>query len=257
MIVGCERRGAMRETGDYGRYALYWAPPAGSRLARFGARWFGWDAELRRRVERMELDLPWPLAEINRRSARYGLHATLRSPFRLLPGRTVQALDAAIAGLAAQTAPVRMPPLRLDRTLGFLSLRPTEPSPDLDLLAERCVGALHRFAAPPSEEELARRRAVGLSPRQETMLLRWGYPYVMESFRFHLTLSDRLEEATARTVEAALAPSLSPVLREPCDVGSLCLFGDPGNGPFHLLRRYALAGVAPEAVASIGDGAVR
>ena len=35
-------------------------------------------------------------------------------------------------------------------------------------------------AGPPSEAELARRRAAGLTPRQDELLMRWGYPYVLE-----------------------------------------------------------------------------
>src|SRR5690625_3806511 len=40
---GCHRTALMTR---FRRYAIYWAPPAGSDLARFGASWLGWDADL-------------------------------------------------------------------------------------------------------------------------------------------------------------------------------------------------------------------
>ena len=49
------------------------------------------------------------------------------------------------------------------------------------------------FARPPGAAELERRRKAGLSAAQEKMLLRWGYPYVLDEFRFHLTLTGRLQ----------------------------------------------------------------
>lgn len=232
----------MHELGDYRRYAIYWAPESGTPLARFGASWFGWDPERRREVPRVELDLPSPLAPVNGRAARYGLHATLRSPFALRPGATAEALDAALGGFAARSAPVQLPPLRLDDHLGFLSLRPCGAAPAVDELAARCVMEFHPFAAPPDAAELRRRRAAGLDAREEALLQRWGYPYVLDAFRFHLTLTGPLQPEMAASVGAALRRPLRGCLDQPLRIASLCLFGDPGGGPFHLVRRYALSG---------------
>ena len=71
---------------------------------------------------------------------------------------------------------------------------------------------------------------------------RWGYPYVMEEFRFHLTLTGRLDEATAERVETALRPVMAPLLPVPFTVSSFCLFGEAADGMFHLIHRYALSG---------------
>ena len=35
----------------------------------------------------------------------------------------------------------------------------------------------------------------GLTDRQEALLTQWGYPYVMEEFRFHITLTGALDPA--------------------------------------------------------------
>lgn len=229
----------------YARYAVFWAPPSGSALARFGAAWLGWDAETGIDVDRPAVTLPRPLPEMTRAPWRYGLHGTLKPPFRLACGTTVEELDDAIGRLAAGAEALRAPGLVASTGIGFLALVPAGPTPALDALAAGCVRDLDRFRAPAGEAELTRRRAPGLTPEQEANLRRWGYPYVLGGFRFHLTLSGRLRPGEAEPILAAVAPLVSPALDPVLDIGDICLFGDPGaNAGFRLLRRYPLTGAA-------------
>jgi len=231
------------EIEGYARYAVFWAPPSGSGLARFGARWLGWDAEAGRDVERVAVSLPRPLPEMTRAPWRYGFHGTLKPPFRLAEGCDAAALERAVAQLATQTPPARAPALAPTARLGFVALTPSGPAAEIDALAGICVDNLDRFRAPPSELELKRRRATGLSERQEANLTRWGYPYVFNDFRFHLTLSGRLQPGEAEAMLAAVGPLVAPHLDFRFDLDHICLFGDPGhNLGFRLLRRYALTG---------------
>ena len=227
----------------YARYAIFWTPQAGSGLARFGAAWLGWDAEAGRCVARPDAPLPRSLAEITRTPRRYGFHATLKPPFRLAAGTGAAALDRALAALAARTPPISAPGLAPSTRLGFLALMPAGPAPALDALAAACMRGLERYCAPPDAAELAQRRTRGLTPRHEHNLTRWGYPYVLEDFRFHLTLGGDLRPGEAEplieAVTALAAPHLAPVLH----LDDICLFGDPGAGDaFRLLRRYPLSG---------------
>ncbi|MHA1529670.1 MAG: DUF1045 domain-containing protein [Alphaproteobacteria bacterium] len=227
----------------YTRYAIFWAPQAGSGLARFGAAWLGWDAGTGREVAHPEAPLPHSLAEITRAPRRYGFHATLKPPFRLAEGADAAALDHAIGELAARTPPATAPGLAPSSRLGFPALMPTGPAPALDALAAACTSDLDRFRAPPATVELARHRARNLTPGQERNLTRWGYPYVLDEFRFHLTLGGRLPPGEAEPLIEAVttlaAPHLAPVLH----IDDICLFGDPGAGDhFRLLRRYPLTG---------------
>ena len=233
----------MTAIDGYARYAVFWAPPPGSGLARFGAGWLGWDAETGGEVAQPDVALPRPLDQITRTPRRYSFHGTLKPPFRLAMGSDTAALGDATGKLAARFAPVIAPGLAPSASLGFLALMPTAPAPALDALAAACTRDLDRFSAPPDPAELAQRRSRGLTPRQEANLTRWGYPFVLDDFRFHLTLSGRLRpgEAAALTgaVTALAAPHLEPVLH----IDDICLFGDPGGGGgFRLLRRYPLAG---------------
>ena len=83
---------------------------------------------------------------------------------------------------------------------------------------------------------------MGLTERQSAYLDQWGYPYVMEEFKFHLTLSGQLSEDEAEATQAALAPILTPLLPSPFVISDLCLFGEAQNGRFHLIHRYTLSG---------------
>src|SRR5262249_55850996 len=57
------------------------------------------------------------------------------------------------------------------------------------------------FRAPLTDADRARRHPSRLTPRQRDYLERWGYPYVMEEFRFHMTLTGRLDPARSSPLE--------------------------------------------------------
>jgi putative phosphonate metabolism protein len=237
-----ERTKEGRRIDGYRRYAVYYAPEPDTALAAFGAAWLGWDAETRAERAHPALPgLPRPVADLTAAPRRYGFHGTLKAPFRLAPGRTPAELDAALAALAAAERAFELPPLRLEALGPFLAIVPAAPAPRLDAIAATCVAAIDAFRAPLGPEERAR-RAEGLSPAQRRLLDRWGYPFVMEEFRFHLTLTGPLETPDRDATAVALDRVLAPILAERQCFSSLCLFGEPATGPFHLLRCHKLTG---------------
>jgi len=223
----------------YRRYALYWAPPSGSDLARLGAAWLGWDAEARKAVP--QPDYPG-IGEATERPRRYGFHGTLKPPFALAEGRTVEDLDRAARAFATAEPPATIPGLAIGSGLGFLSMRPGGDAPEIARLGCRVVEAFDGFRARPTEAELAKRRGMGLTAAQEAMLARWGYPYVFEEFRFHLTLSGPVEGLAAHRLETAARVHFAPAVAPGQAIREIVLFGDPGDGPFHILARYPLTG---------------
>lgn len=224
------------------RYAIYVMPDGA--LARFGASWLGWDALAGRSVPHPDLNLPRPLAEITATPRKYGLHGTIKPPFRLAADSTMAALMTDLAKLCESVTPVTLDRLTLARLGGFLALVPQGPTDALATLAEQAVTRLDRHRAPPNEAELERRRKARLTPAQEALLTRWGYPYVLEEFRFHITLTGNLPKAEAELVQQALTPQLAPLLPEPFTIGSLCLMGEDDAGMFHLVHRYPLGAAA-------------
>jgi putative phosphonate metabolism protein len=221
------------------RHAVYYTPPPGA-FADFGAGWLGWDVAQGARVPRT-LDLEGA-EEITATPRRYGFHATLKPPFRLAEGRDAADLRAAVAEVAAATPAIRGARLHLQRLGPFLALVPATDHAPFSRLADAMVRELDAFRLPPSDAEVTRRRAAGLSPAQDAHLLRWGYPYVFEEFRFHMTLSGKIDSATADRVEAALAPVLAEVVPVPFDITDVTLAGEDEDGYFHELHRYTLSG---------------
>ena len=226
----------------YARYAVYWAPPGGSALARFGAEWLGWDAEAGVPAPHPAIPgLPGDAAALTETPRRYGFHATVKPPFALTSGATAAGLAEALGAFCAAQAPFDAPPLALSTKHGFLSLRFSAPAPGMQVLAANTVEALDGFRAPPSEAELEKRRRKPLPAEAESNLARWGYPWVMALFDFHLTLSGPLPPEHLHALEAALVGPTAPFRADPLPVAELCLFGDPGGGaPFRLLRRFGL-----------------
>lgn len=172
------------------RYAIYFVPGAESSLYRFGASALGYDSYTgeARSIDGAADD--WN--DITREPGVYGFHATLKPPFALADGRDEASLARAVAGFAADHAAVVIGELRVSEVGSFVALVPETPRPALNALAEACVRDFDRFRAPMSEQELARRLTPGLSDRQIVNLARWGYPYVCEDFRFHMTLTGTL-----------------------------------------------------------------
>jgi putative phosphonate metabolism protein len=224
---------------DMKRYAVYYAPRPGT-FADRAADWLGRDPETGNM--RPQPDLGLPAAEITGEPRRYGFHGTIKPPFRLAPGVMRDDLDAAMRSLASCLSPVALPGLRIANLDGFLALVPDGDGPDLQQLGAAVVRELDPLRAPATQAEIARRRPERLTPRQRSLLDQWGYPFVMEEFRFHLTLTDRLPASMADHAQAVLKEHFAPVLPRPFTIDDLCLFGEPEDGAFRLLHRYALTG---------------
>ncbi|MBR9765964.1 MAG: DUF1045 domain-containing protein [Rhodobacteraceae bacterium] len=230
---------------DFTRYAVYYLPEPGP-LASFGAAWLGWDVQDGTEVPHPGIEgLPRPVAELTATPRKYGFHGTVKPPFRLAEGHEAEGLALAADRLAARLEPVTLDGLHLTRLGSFIALTPRGSKAQLTALAalaSETVQGLDAYRAPAPQSELDRRRKAGLSARQETHLQQWGYPYVMEDFRFHLTLTGKLSAIDAPKVEAALRPAVAPVLPAPFTLASLCLCGEDVAGRFHLVKRLPLGG---------------
>jgi putative phosphonate metabolism protein len=226
------------------RYALYLAPPRDGALMRFANCWLGRDPDADLAVDRPAvagLD-PERLAAITAAPAHYGFHATLKAPFELAPGQSRGALEEAVQRFAADQTPFRVE-LTLGSLDGFLALLPARPSPPLDRLAAKCVQAFEPFRAPLTADDIARRRPERLRPRQRQNLERWGYPYVLEDFRFHMTLTDRLADPEHGRVRAILDELTAPFTAHPMQINTLALFEQKArSAPFVVAGRYPFAG---------------
>ncbi len=222
----------------YQRYAVYFTPTGA--LAKAGAFWLGWDLSTGSVVAHPEI-AGLDIAALTKTPRKYGLHATIKPPFHLSGGTTLQMLEHAVETLCAQLEPVTLDTLSVQRLGRFIALTPEGDTSALARLAAQTVKTLDPFRAPPSNAELARRRQANLTPSQDHNLMAWGYPYVLEDFRFHITLTGRIRGDIAPTLEK-LRAHFAPYLAQPLRIDSLTLTGQDGDGMFHEIRRFPLTG---------------
>ena len=222
------------------RVALYWAPRLDDPLHALGSTWLGRDAETGATLRQPTLP-GLDIAELTSDARGYGLHATLKPPFRIATDWRALREDA--MALAARTKPFTLPPLRLAEHHGFLALLESEKSAALQAICDDCVAALDRHRAPPSETEIARRNPARMTERQREYLHQWGYHYVFEEWWFHVTLTRRLTEAEREVVWPALAAHFGDVPAQARRVTELCLFTQAAPGaPFLIAERLPLLG---------------
>jgi hypothetical protein len=98
------------------------------------------------------------------------------------------------------------------------------------------------FHRPAPPDELSRRRAAGLDAVEEANLLRWGYPYLLDRFRFHVTVTRPLGPVLLDRLQQPLAALFAPATAAPVPVADIALFLEPAHGePLKLARRFPLA----------------
>ena len=225
------------------RYAIYFVPAPGAPLATFGARAIGYDCASGETVA-LHDDLAFRALGPERFAqspSRYGFHATLKAPFELAPGAREADLQATVAALAAALEPVELGRLAVRELGSFIALTPTGDTSAVDRLAAACVEGAEALRAPLTEADRARRLAANLTPRQQAHVDRWGYPYVFEEFRFHMTLTGSIADAGLRAELRAALARLYGALDTPRIIDALTLCRQPGrNQRFRVLSRHPL-----------------
>jgi len=222
------------------RYAIYFTPSPLSPLARFGAGVIGYDPAAAADVPHLHLEgiSARELAAATEAPRKYGFHATLMAPFHLgehTESRLLEGLDE----FCSRLGPVRLGPLQVTMLGDFVALVPRAAGAPLEALAGRCVEFFDAFRAPLGVEDLARRSNGRLSPRQRAYLDRWGYPYVFEDFRFHMTLTGPL--AARQHFLAALVKAFGPLADGVYDIDALSLMRQRNpDSRFEVIARRVL-----------------
>jgi putative phosphonate metabolism protein len=226
--------------GPGARVAVYYAPPPDDPLFTAGATWLGRDPESDAPAPQPEIA---DIEEVTSEPRLYGFHATLKPPMRLVEGRQWFDVAETAGTLAGRVAPFALPRLAVTDLHGFLALRETAPCPPLQALADACVEYLDPLRAPPEEAELARRRRASLTVDQDAMLVRWGYPYVFNTWFFHMTLTRRLSMVDKTRFQPAAEAYFAHALDVTRWVSDICLFTQASPGaPFVIAERIPLRG---------------
>lgn len=227
------------------RYALYVTLPREIPLACFGASALGYECEGGNVVaQTVPSGLhPAAVAAATLAPSRYGFHATIVAPFRLAPGSTDGELVSALRSFGAACKPCPVGRLRVALLSRFIALVPVAPTPAISALAADVLTAFDAFRAPPSTADRERRIAAGLSARQLALLDRWGYPYVHEEFRFHMTLAGPLPAADCEHWLAAYQTAFAPLAQHALVVDAVSLLCQEAPAShFRLVERQPLSG---------------
>ncbi|MGX5667601.1 DUF1045 domain-containing protein [Rhizobium daejeonense] len=217
------------------RYAVYFTPEADHPLTLAASDWLGRDA-----FSGMDSAIQ-PVADFSQEERteltadprRYGFHATLKAPFTLADGSSETALIESFRDFCATNAAFDIPLAVVNRIGPFFALVPAELHPPLQAFAASIVEAFEPFRAPLGEADIARRRPDRLNEAQRAHLMRWGYPYVMEEFRFHMTLTGPVPEERATAMAEVLNQRFADFIRRPLRISGLALFIEPERGaPF-------------------------
>jgi hypothetical protein len=211
------------------RYAVYFCPASNSTLGTFGHDWFA------------TTHIPG-IAEIRFQTLmsdvrRYGWHATLSAPFELAGHVDEDALHGKVADIAQSFTSFELP-VRIDMLDGFLALRPSADETQINALAERCVRDLNPLRAPVSKEAWER-RASRLDDVERALFETFGYPYVLDRFRFHMTLSARATDDEERALRMYLQSKHAGRTVACIDALTICREKEPGAN-FEPLARIAL-----------------
>jgi putative phosphonate metabolism protein len=228
---------------DYPRYAIYHPPAPGSDLDRFAAQLLGYDAYSGE-------DLPFPneiirmapdWRDLTKDPRKYGFHATLKAPMSLAPGRTEPELLAACESFAGKSRPIPVLTPVIGSISGFIAVVPAAPSPELERLASDCTREFDSFRAPLTPADRARRNPSDLTPRQRAYLDRWGYPYVMEEFRFHMTLTGRLAAERREPVLTMLRNIFSATGLKTLAIDRIAIFRqENADSRFRIVKHWQL-----------------
>ena len=226
------------------RYAIYFAAGSDSALSRFGAELLGYDAytgdELSFPKDALQVAPDW--RDVSSDPRKYGFHGTLKAPMALASGKTEAELMAACAAFAGKARPVPVIRPIVDAISGFIAVIPAEPVEALQKLAADCVREFDSFRAELTAEDRARRRPDKLNERQRDHLDRWGYPYVMEEFRFHMTLTGRLDAERHGPILEMLRTRFAALGLDTLVIDRIALFRqDDAKARFRIVGEWGLA----------------
>ena len=226
------------------RYAIYFTPPRDHPLTRKASAWLGRDAFSGLALPHAEQAglAMGELAYFTALPRRYGFHATMKAPFRLAEGASEKSLLQLAERFSREAETVTIPRLEVTRIGSFFALTAADPNPALNAFAARVVAVFDKLRSPLTEREFQRRDPDRLSTVQLRNLQNWGYPYVFDEFRFHMTLTGPVDQADRPRVEAALRHNFAGLLEEELEIDHIAVFEERETGaPFQVHSLYPLS----------------
>jgi len=216
------------------RCAICFTPPVDDALTIAAARWLRRDPYTGARIA-------WPVeglvetdhAFLTAAPRRIGFHGSLKAPFRLADDDGLPEVQAALAKFCRRVPPITVDAMRIALLENFFALVPTAPNAELHELATDFVTVFDQYRSATSDLDLARGDIGRLNGRQFANLMAWGHPYVLDQFRFHMTLTGPIDELERDYVAETLDRHFGTLADEPLCISQVALFVEPEpNAPF-------------------------
>ena len=219
---------------NFSRYAIYYIPDLP--LFQIGSDWLGWNS-----ITGQETIISANRRRITDRPRKYGFHATVKPPFSLASSSTQGDLQDAFHAFCATVSPATGGTLKISRLGRFLAMTQDVQSNEVTELAASTVSHFDKFRVPLSDNDIEKRRQRRLTPKQDALMLRWGYPYVMQEFKFHMTLTGPLRNDEIDAIEHDANTRFQEFIGQSLNIASLSLLGeDSDSGRFHVVDRLSL-----------------
>lgn len=224
------------------RYAIYFAPGKVDALTKKGESWLGYSAWSKKDSAPPETELAgseWD--EFTSTPRGYGFHATLKAPMRLKEGIEETQFLGAVERYASSARPAVIENAIVGAIGPFLAIIPQTQSAEVTEFAGDVVKAFEEFRAPLRPEEVEKRKKNGLTARQQTYLEHYGYPYIFDDFRFHMTLTGALPENRQDHVKEIATAYFSDLLPGRLAINRLVIFKqDEAGARFHIIAEFPL-----------------
>ncbi len=234
----------------YSRYAIYYAPPKESNLEEFGRYWFGWDplnAKLINNKQRINYLNGFGIKNLKNIdknvliAKKYGFHGTLIPPFRLNKNYSTNLLFKKTEDIAKKFKKFKFYKFKLKKINNFYAFAQNKKNNNINKLSNRLVRELFKFRSPLTKKEIDRRNPSKLSKLQLNILYKWGYPYLMSEFNFHMTLASEVTGNKLYFELKKIEKNKEIILNEINNFDKIYIFGENQKGMFENLENFSLS----------------
>ena len=234
----------------YSRYAIYYAPPKESNLEEFGRYWFGWDplnAKLINNKQRINYLNGFGIKNLKNIdknvliAKKYGFHGTLIPPFKLNKNYSTNTLFKKTEDIAKKFKKFKFYKFKLKKINNFYAFVQNKKNNNINKLSNRLVRELFKFRSPLTKKEIDRRNPSKLSKFQLNILYKWGYPYLMSEFKFHMTLASEVTGNKLYSELKKIENNKEIILNEINNFDKIYIFGENQKGMFENLENFSLS----------------
>ncbi len=234
---------------NYKRVAIYFLPKKNSSLENFGKNLLGRDINKKKKISLTRRQKYFinrgftyfdELKDYCEEPAKYGFHATLKAPFRLKRNVKTKNFYDVISHIAAQHSRFKIKGLKIVYSKKFTLITSRKPNKLLINLEKDLVKHLDTFRAELNKTEIKKRIPDSLTFKQNKYLKEWGYPFVFDQFKFHMTLMNQNNNKLSNKQKLELEKLIYKISNNVIEFNEISLLGENKNGHFEEIKRFKL-----------------